>query len=134
MVKIENNNTFNVGDEVWWFDQYGNLQNGKIYDFYNGSMKTGEENDSYAFIIKNSNGIKIGVQLSKCWPSQGECIKAEALRSEEQKEEYKATINDVNDLVKFLWNNRDNSESRDCDAENAAIERAEELLGIKLEL
>ena len=31
MVKIENKNSFKIGDKVWWFDSWGTLRWGIIY-------------------------------------------------------------------------------------------------------
>ena len=36
MVKIENSNKYKIGDKVWWFDPWGTLRWGVIYDIVNG--------------------------------------------------------------------------------------------------
>ena len=117
MVKIENNNKFNVGDEVWWFDSWGNLQNGKIYEF------TGE----YAGIKQGkTGGISTGAKLCDCWPTKEECLKAEKRRAIAQTAEYIKSIKDVNDLVLFLFKHDVSGEDHDYEAEEAAKERAKD--------
>ncbi len=32
MAKIENKNTYKIGDIVWWFDAYNCLRHGEIYE------------------------------------------------------------------------------------------------------
>lgn len=124
MVQIENNNKYNIGDVVWWFDAWNNLQTGKIYGF---------EEDHAKIRQGRYGGVSTGAPLSGCWPSQKECLEAEAKRAYRQKLEYKDSIKDVKDLVKFLLENDVCSEFRDYDAEAAAKERASEMLGIIVE-
>ena len=129
MVEIKNEKRMNVGDNVWWIDNYGNLQNGKIYEVRE------DKGVVWALIEQGRNGgMKTGAKMYKCWQSKDECLEAEAKRSKGQKEAYKESIKDVNDLVKFLYANMDRTEYRDCEAEVAARERAKELLDIDVEV
>lgn len=124
MVVIENKNTYKIGDNVWWFDAYRNLQNGIIYDYY--------PTDNFAAIKQGINGgIHTGAKISDCWPTKDECLKAENRRAKAQKQEYKDSINTVEDLIRFLYTHDVQSEYRDYDAKAAVEERAAEL-GISL--
>lgn len=124
MVKIENKNKYEIGDKVWWFDSWGNLRWGVIYNFVKG----------HAAIYENGRqGSHTGAMVEDCWPSKDECLRAEAQRSELQVAEYKESIISVEDLVKFLFEQDVNGEDYDYDARRAAAERAKELLGLDIE-
>lgn len=123
MIKIVNKNEFKVGDKVWYFDAWGNLQNGVIYEIVDDHAKTKEG---------LHGGVLAGAKLDKCWPSKEDCLYAENCRAVVQKAEYKESIKSVEDLVRFLYQNDVNSEYRDEEARKAAKERAEEL-GIRLD-
>lgn len=124
MVKIENKNSFKIGDKVWWFDSWGTLRWGIIYKIQ----------DNMAAIYENGRkGANTGSRLDNCWPSKDGCLEAERQRAELQVAEYKESIRDVKDLVKFLFEHDVNGEDRDYDARRAAKERAKELLGFDIE-
>ena len=124
MVKIENSNKYKIGDKVWWFDPWGTLRWGIIYDIVS---------DHAAIYENGRKGSHCGAALEKCWPSEDECRKAEAQRSELQTAEYRESITSVEDLVKFLFEHDVNGEDHDYDARRAAEERAKELLGLDIE-
>lgn len=124
MVQIRNNNKCNIGDIVWWFDTRNNLQSGRIYGF----------REDYALIRQGKNGsVSTSAKLSECWPSLKKCQDVEAERAYKQKLEYKNSIRNIKDLVKFLLENDIHGEFHDCQAEAAAKERASEMLGIIVE-
>ena len=131
MATIENNNTYNVGDKVWWFDAYGTMRNGNIYEI---RPEEGHNKVPVALIYENGKpGLQTGAMLEDCWPSEQACIEAEQMRAEAQKAEYKESIKDVNDLVKFMFEHDVVSEYKDYDALAAAKERANELLGLDID-
>lgn len=121
MVEIKNENCseFKIGDKVWWYDSWGTLQNGKISEFKGEyvAIKTGVH-----------GGISTGAKLSECWPTKEACQNANKRRAAAQKAEYIESIKDVNDLVQFLFDHDVSGEDHDCEAEEAARERAKDLL------
>lgn len=124
-IKIENNNKYNVGDKVWWFDSWGNLRWGVIYEI----------KEYMAAIHENGRtGIQTGARLSECWPTKKDCIDADKRRSELRKDMYRKSIKDVRDLVQFMYTHDVSGEDCDYDAETVAKEKALELLGLELKL
>lgn len=122
MVEIKNENKYNIGDWVWWFDQWGTLRSGTVYGFEDtprGKAVKIHEN--------GRTGACTGSLMENCWPSRKECLKKEKERSASQVAEYKESIKSVHDLVKFLYEHDINSECCDYDAKKAAEERAAEL-------
>lgn len=117
-IKNENANKFEIGDEVWWFDAWGNLRNGKIH----------ARIDKERVLVKTI-GTE-GVKLCHCWPNKDACLNAERRREKAQKAEYIESVKDVNDLVIFLFEHNVVGEDHDYDAEYAARKIAKELLGI----
>lgn len=75
-VKIENNNKYDVGDAVWWFDSWGNLRCGIIYRIQDDVAGIHEE---------GKTAIQTGAKLSKCWPSKDACVEAEVRRVKAQR-------------------------------------------------
>lgn len=124
MVKVENNNRYNVGDKVWWFDAWDTLRWGMIYEFKGDMAGIHEEGKA---------GIQTGAHLADCWPTKEECLDAANRRAELQKDEYRKEIKDVGGLVKFLFGHDTTSEFRDYEAVAVAKEKAAELLGLELE-
>lgn len=121
---MKNSNRYKIGDKVWWFDPWGTLRWGIIYDM----------DDHIAAIHENGRkGSCTGSRLDNCWPSEDECRKAEAQRSELQTAEYRESITSVEDLVKFLFEHDVNGEDPNYDAQRAAKERAKELLNLDIE-
>lgn len=122
MVNIENKNEYHIGDWVWWFDSWGTLQKGTIYGFADSPQGRAAQ------IYENGRkGACRSALLSKCWPSEEECLKKEKERSDAQVAEYKEKIKSVHDLVNFLYKHDVNSKYCDHDAKRAAEERAAEL-------
>lgn len=124
MIKIKNPNEYKVTDTVWWFDAYGTLRKGVIYEI----------GDTHVLIYENGKkGVKTGAKLSDCWPTKDACLAAENQRSALQRTAYKESIRTVSDLVAFLFKHDVHSEFRDYDAAAAAKERAKELLNLAIE-
>ena len=67
--------------------------------------------------------ISTGAKAEICWPTKEDCLKAEEKRAEEQTREYEESIKNVTDLVRFLYEHDVRSESRDNDAQAAAIKK-----------
>lgn len=125
---------FSVGDKVWWFDSWGNLRWGVIYEIKDEQVRRRRETCRVALIYEEGKkGCHFGAKLSECWPTKEECLEAERRRSIAQKAEYKESIKDVKDLVQFLFEYDVNGEDHDYDAESAAKERAKELLGLEFQ-
>lgn len=90
MIKIKNPNEYKVNDTVWWFDAYGTLRKGVIYEI----------GDTHALIYEDGKkGVKTGAKLSDCWPTKDACLAAENQRSALQRTAYKESIRTVSDLV-----------------------------------
>lgn len=122
MGKIRNKNSYKIGDMVWWFDAWGTLRSGTIYDF------TPAREGKIAKIYENGRkGACTGALIEACWPSKEACLAKEAERSAAQVAAYKESIQSVHDLVRFLYKHDVNSEYRDYDAAKAVKERAAEL-------
>lgn len=132
MAKVQNNNQYQAGDTVWWFDPYENLRNGKITEIKETNQK-GVGAIQYATVDLSDNPGTMNTPLNVCWPTKGECLAADMQERQMQCEEYKAGIHDVKDLVKFLYEADINSEFPDHAARDAANAKAMELLGINLE-
>lgn len=130
MVEIKNENKYNVGDKVWWFDAWGVKRWGVIFNIAEA------ESDGRVFAQiyeKGREGAQTGAELSKCWPDEETCIRKEEERAEAQVAEYKDSIKSVHDLVKFLFaNDVSGGEYCDYEARKAAQERAAEL-GVPVE-
>ncbi len=133
MVEIKNDNNYAIGDKVWWFDSWGNLCNGVVYDFYEEKNKKGGPVNGLLIHENGRPGSCTGAEVKKCWPTEEACLEAEKKRSKLQTEEYKGSIKTVTDLVQFLYEHDVRSENRDTDAQDAAVQRAMELLHIDLE-
>lgn len=112
---------FKIGDRVWWYDPYGTLRWGIIYDIKDGHAAIHEE---------GKTGSQTGAPLDRCHATKDDCIRAETDRITAQTEAYQTSIKDVRDLVKFLFTHDVHSEFRDYEAEVAARKRAKELLDL----
>lgn len=133
MVEIRNENKYEIGNEVWWFDAWDNLRHGIIYDFRYRNEK--DTVPFFACIHENGRvGSETGAKIENCWPSKEACLDAENRRMEAQKAEYMESIKDAKDLVKFLFEHDVRSDTRDYAAFYAAKTRANELFGEDLHL
>lgn len=132
MVKIENTNKFQVGDKVWWFDAWGNMRWGIIYNIVDGKRGDTLIGKMACIHEEGKTGIHTGACLSDCWPSEEACLEAEERRVKEQIREYKESITNVKDLVRFLFEHQVTGEDMNYDAKAAASQRAKELLGLEI--
>lgn len=130
----ENKREFNIGDEIWFYQEYTGIVKATIIDFRKtmNYFKRDEE-ITYAY-VETEDGMNTGVLLSDMHESKNACLKACEAKTEKIVKEYKDSIKDVNDLVRFMYNENvaTAEEYTDWDARRAAKERALELLGIEL--
>lgn len=128
MVKIENDKRFRANDEVWWFDALGNLQNGIVYN-----VQVGEKPEVTPVVHVRTgkhDNVLMSIEMTKCWSTKEECLRAEQKRITLQTEEYKREIIDTESLIRFMFKHDVCSENKDEEAEEAAKTRAKELLNI----
>lgn len=126
------NKEIKPGDKVWWFDNWSNLQEGKVKDIITENVRG--EDVTYATISQGGyGGVSTGAKLEDCYLTKEECLKAENKRFAAQVAEYKAQIKRPEDLIQFMYDNDLNSEYQDFEARRAVAERAKELMQIDLE-
>lgn len=125
MAKIKNDNEYKIGDNVWWFDAWGNLRNGVIYNFV--ESQSGRAAAIHELMENGKTGASSGALAKNCWPSKEICLAKEKERSQAQVMEYKASIQSVHDLVKFMYVTTISGEDPDYDARRAVEERSAEL-------
>lgn len=130
---MTNNNTYKVGDKVWWFDSWDNMRWGTIYEIR--TEKQGALSPvKMALIYENGRkGSNTGARLEECWPTREQCLVAKKNKEQKHYKECLDYIKTVEDLVRFMYNTDLTSEFRDCVAAKAVTEKAKELLGIDLE-
>lgn len=124
-----NENGCKVDSITWWYDRYGVLQEGMIYD-----LQKNEQAPNYPpkALIKAGN-FRFVVEVEKCFSTKEACIADERKHAEERTAEYKKHIETTEELVRFLikhdtWKHKSDS------ARDAVRERAKELLGIETEI
>ncbi len=83
----KDNESFKIGDKVWWYDKQQNLQSGRIFNFKNNC----------ALIKQGKNGeIRAEARLSDCWHTKDACIEAEIRKAETQDDEdFKQAIESI---------------------------------------
>lgn len=122
---------FNKGDTVWFFAPYDVLSCGVITGF----TKSEQNGRTYA-AINGTNGTVgcMHAKLDECHATKQECIDAKRDKNEKEQESLREGIRDVNDLVRFMYDNciACADEYTDWNARAAARSRAKELLGIEL--
>lgn len=129
MVKIKNENPCPVSSTVFFLNAYGCMETGTITKIIPAETKLMQDED---YAIVQNKGITMGAPLSACWPTEQDCLDAEARRSEQQTAAYKDSICNERDLIHFLYRHDLTSENRDYDAQRAAVEKAKEFFGIDL--
>lgn len=125
MVRVDNKKQYKIGDEVWWIDRDGNTRHGKIYEIRQDDYVA----DGVPIALIKTDKIETGARLFECWPSHRDLLDAEARRAGLQRNEYKGSIETVEDLVRFMFEH----DMEDEDARAAASERAKGLLGIDMD-
>ena len=126
IIEVINERPLSKGDRCWRLDPSGCYKEGTItaLQMHEGRM--------WAH-IRDADGDIAAARLSGLWSTKQGCAQAEAKRSQKQVESYKEGITDVSGLVRFLYRRTRMERPIDCDADAAAVAKAEELLGIDLE-
>lgn len=115
---------FDIGDELWFIDQYGNLCQGVV------------ETKTYPSVHSKTTylGVRehIGrrdVQLEKCFPTREACLAAERKHHDDAVKAYLDAMKDKDDLVVFCLTHvvTPAEEYTDWTARDAAIAKAKEL-------
>lgn len=131
MVKVENPDLCYKG-KVWWMDEWKIQRWGFVMSVINLPAGNGKLIPYAQIAERNDRQIMVMVELSKCWPTRKEMVKAEETRAAMQIQEYKDSIKDGAGLVRFLYNHDIISENCDEEAEEAAVQKAKEIFGIDL--
>lgn len=119
---------FNIGDEVWFIDQYNNLCHGIVETKTHPSVYSKTE----YLRVKERIGRR-DVQTEKCFPTKEECLAAERKRHDDAVKAHLDAMKDKDDLVVFCLTHvvTPAEEYTDWTARDAAIAKAKEL-GIAL--
>lgn len=121
--------TITIGQEVWFQDHYGNVCSGMV--------KTIVAAGSFAEVGGTKGTIgSYGVKTSDCFETKESLLDSMRKKSADTIKAYCQQITDVNELVRFMYNNpatRCAGEYADWDAIEAVRIRAKELLDIDLE-
>lgn len=120
--------TFNIGDEVWFIDQYDNLCHGIVE---NKTYPT-THSETECLRVKERIGRR-DVQAKKCFPTKELCLKAERKRHDDAVKAYLDDMHGKDDLVVFCLTHvvAPAEEYTDWTARDAAVAKAKEL-GIDL--
>lgn len=122
--------TITEGQEVWFQDYYGNVCSGMVKTIVDPSG---------AFVRVNGTKGTIGsygVKASDCFETKESLLDSMRKKSADAIKAYCQQITDVNELVRFMYNNpatRCAGEYAEWDAIEAVRIRAKELLNIDLE-
>lgn len=118
-----------IGMEVWFENNWDTICSGKVTKFY-------DEAPEYVEIkgTRETYGT-MGAKIANCYLTKEELLAALQTQSNQRQAEYCAAIKDVNDLVRFMYENNVccAEEYTNWDARRAAKTRAKELLGIDLD-
>lgn len=131
----DNKKEFNIGDKIWFCQKYGGVVKATILDFRKTmNYRKRDEEITYA-AVKTEDGMNTGVLLSDMYESKNACLRTCEAKTENIVKEYKDSIKDVNDLIRFMYNENvaTAEEYTDWNARRAAKERTLELLGIELD-
>lgn len=111
---------------MWYRNAYITAGEATVIGF-----ETSDKGIAYAILC---DGGTFGVKLSDIFATEEELLTDSEKRFEESVSSMKASIRDVNDLVRFMYNHTIHGaeEYTEEDARQAVRERAKELLGIEL--
>ena len=123
------------GQKVWCIDTFGNIHNAVV----NKTVLVKRKNKQITYVrMSEVDGHQNnqGFSIDACYPSREALLEGEKAKSNRQVQLYCEKIQSVNDLVEFMFNNTvaPAEEYTNYDARKAAAIRAEELLGLKLEV
>lgn len=124
---------FQIGDHVWFDQTWVGLTSGTITSIEEIENRRTGTKGTFARIHAD-NGGDSGAKINRIWATKEEGMKAMKAESDAAVKKYKDSIKDVNDLVRFMYDNTVSSaeEYTNWEARQAARERAKELLGIDL--
>lgn len=120
--------TVKIGDMVYGYDSYGNLQSGKVKRI-NLILKVGLREVPYVIF-----GTGFCLPEEMVFSSKEDCVQDYQNRFEEKVQDYCKSIKSVSDLVSFMFSHCVScaEEYTDWEAREAAYRKAKELLGIDL--
>ena len=120
-----------IGDHIWFNQNWAGPSAGTITAF----RRSGYTKEMDYAEIHLDNGGMTGALLTDIYTSRKELLEANKKASAAQIAEYKNQMQDIEGLVRFMFNNTVSlaEEYTDWDARDAVKERAKELLGIDLD-
>lgn len=125
--------TFTIGDHIY-FPWFGDVYEAVIIDIDKGMDVKGIPY-AIAKLQLDLAGGETHCKMSSIYKTEEECLNAIRKRSKKMVKEYKESIKDIKELVKFMHihNISSANEYTEEEARRAACERAKELLNIDLE-
>lgn len=122
----------NIGDKVWFQEIWsGLLQSGIVK-----KVGTASNHEPYAEINWSSGGTS-SILLENLYPTKNALVKAMEQKSKEYIADVKSNIQDVNDLIRFMYDTpiaTSSGEYTNYDARRVVRERAKELLNLDLDI
>lgn len=124
---------FKIGDHVWFDQTWVGLTGGTITDIEEFENPRTKEMLIWARIHADDGG-DTGAKIDRIWATKEEGRNAMKAESDAAIKKYKDSIKDVNDLVRFMYDNTVSSaeEYTNWEARRAVRERTKELLGVDL--
>lgn len=130
-------NTFKVGDTAYFEESWTeNIIGGEVVEV--GMTDATEKRPSEQFVkikIEGSRYEKRDQLSSKCYPTREAALAAQDAENEAICNKYRDSIQSVEDLVKFMYDNNvcGSEEYTNWNARQVAREKAAELLGLNLD-
>ena len=124
-----------IGDHIWFNQNWVGPSAGIITAFKRAEPTTSHGMPVDYAEIHLDNGGTTGALLTNIYASREELLEANRKASAKQIAEYKNQMQDIEGLVRFMFDNTVSlaEEYTDWDARDAVKERAKELLGIDLD-
>lgn len=130
-------NMFKIGDKAYFEESWTeNIIGGEVVEV--GMTDATEKRPSEQFVrikIEGSRYEKRDQLSSKCYPSREAALAAQISENGAIRNKYRNSIQIVEDLVKFMYNNNvcGSEEYTNWNARQVAREKAAELLGLNLD-
>ncbi len=130
-------NMFKVGDKAYFEESWTeNIIGGEVVEV--GMTDATEKRPSEQFVkikIEGSRYEKRDQLSSKCYPTREAALVAQQSKNEAICNKYRDSIQSVEDLVKFMYDNNvcGSEEYTNWNARQVAREKAAELLGLNLD-
>lgn len=128
---------FKIGDKAYFEESWTeNIIGGEVVEV--GMTEATEKRPSEQFVkikIEGSRYEKRDQLSSKCYPSREAALAAQKSENEAICNKYRESIQSVEDLVKFMYDNNvcGSEEYTNWNARQVAREKAAELLGLNLD-